>query len=331
MNRNNASLEAIGAALREHRQFAIMSHVRPDGDALGCIIALGLSLERLGKQVILWNEDGVAEKFHYLPGWEKVSRPPAEPIEVEVAIALDTASQQRLGTALGAVKSAKLWINIDHHVSNEGYGDLCHIDPNSPATGEIIYELIASTGLPMTPEIAENLFVAISTDTGSFQYPNTTARTYEIGAALIRAGVKVGELSQKMYESYPPRRIYLLRDLLNVLKINCEGRLASFTLTQQMIEKLGVVPEDNEGLIDTIRAIDGVIVAAFVEELAAEGKVRISLRSKDPRVDVCKICQQFRGGGHTLAAGARIRGGVIEVEAKVLEAICNEIKNAYPN
>jgi len=327
MTKNNASLAGIAQVLRSHRQFTIISHVRPDGDALGCIIALGLALRELGKEVTLWNEDGVGEKFRYLPGWEMVSQPPAEPVDVEVAIALDTASQQRLGTALNAVKSAQLWINIDHHISNEGYGDLVYIDATAPATGQILFDLIESAGLPLTPEIADNLFAAISTDTGSFQYPNTTARTYEIAAALIRAGVKVGALSQKMYESYPLRRIHLLRALLNVLKITCEGRVASFVLTQQMVDELGVLPEDNEGLIDTIRAINGVVVAAFIEELPKDGKVRVSLRSKDPRVDVCKICQQFRGGGHTLAAGARIRGTVTEVETKILSAICNEITN----
>jgi len=304
-----------------------MSHIRPDGDALGCIIALGLALREMGKEVTLWNEDGAAEKFHYLPGWDMVSRPPAEPVDVEVAVALDTASQLRLGTALTAVKSAQLWINIDHHISNGGYGDLSYIDATAPATGQILYELIDLAGFPLTTDIAENLFAAISTDTGSFQYPNTTARTYEIGAALIRAGVKVGDLSQKMYESYPLRRVYLLRALLNALKLSCKRRVASFVLTQKMVDELGVIPDDNEGLIDTIRAIDGVIVAAFIEELASEGKVRISLRSKDERVDVCKIAQQFRGGGHKLAAGARFTGPVTEVEEKVLAAICHEIGN----
>jgi phosphoesterase RecJ-like protein len=323
----DSTLARIIEALRSHQRFTIMSHIRPDGDALGTIIALGLALRALGKEVTLWNEDGATEKFHYLPGWEMVSKPPTEPVDVEVAIALDTASKLRLGAALGAVKSAKLWINIDHHVSNEGYGDLAYIDSGAPATGQILYELITAAGFPLTQDIAENLFAAISTDTGSFQYPNTTARTYEIGAALIRAGVRVGDLSQKMYESFPLRRVYLLRELLNVLKITCDGQVASFALTQAMVEKLGVLPDDNEGLIDTIRAIDGVVVAAFFEELASEGKVRVSLRSKDPRVDVSRICQQFRGGGHILAAGARVRGTIEEVEAQVLQVISHEITN----
>jgi len=327
MNPPDSTLAKIIEALRSHDRFTIMSHMRPDGDALGTIIALGMALRQLGKEVTLWNEDGVTEKFHYLPGWELVSKPPAEPVDVEVAIALDTASKVRLGTALTAVKSAKLWINIDHHVSNEAFGDLAYIDSHAPATGQIIYELLTAAGFPLTQEIAENLFAAISTDTGSFQYPNTTARTYEIGAELIRAGVRVGDLSQKMYESYPLRRVHLLCELLNVLKITCDGQVASFALTEAMVKKVGAQPDDNEGLIDTIRAIDGVIVAAFFEELPGEGKVRISLRSKDPSVDVCKICQQFRGGGHTLAAGARYRGTIEEVEALVLTAISHEITN----
>lgn len=323
------SFEEIGRALREHQRFAVLSHVRPDGDALGSQLALGLSLEQLGKDVAIWNEDGMLEKYRFLPCSELVEQPPApeNAREFDVAIALDTAVQNRLGTCLQAVKHAKLWINIDHHVSNPRYGDLAFIDALAPATGQVLYELVRSQDLPLTYEMADNIFVAISTDTGSFQYPNTTARTYEIAAELIKAGVNVGKLSQQIYESYPLRRVNLLRELLNVLKLNCDGRLASFSLSLETAAKLGAKPEDNEGLIDYIRAIEGVIVAAFIEELE-DGKVRISLRSKDARVDVCKICQHFGGGGHILAAGARIRGSLAEVEAKVLEMICNEILHA---
>jgi phosphoesterase RecJ-like protein len=221
---------------------------------------------------------------------------------------------------------AKKWINIDHHITNDHYGDLAYIDATAPATGQILYELFRGNDLPFNYEMADNLFVAISTDTGSFQYPSTTARTYEIGADLIRSGVNVGALSQKMYESYP-RRLELLRALLNVLKLTSKDRVASFALTQATSTALGVKPEDNEGLIDTIRAIEGVIVAAFIEELP-ENKVRISLRSKDPKIDVSKICAAFGGGGHKLAAGARITGPLAEVETKVLEAIDREFSEA---
>ena len=172
--------------------------------------------------------------------------------------------------------------------------------------------------------MADSLYVAISTDTGSFQYPNTTARTYEIGAELVRAGVNVGTLSQKMYESHPRRRIELLKAMLNVLRFTSEDRVASIALPLSTVRELGTKPDDTEGLIDHIRSTEGVIVAAFFEELA-DGFVRVSLRSKDPRADVCAIATGFGGGGHTLAAGLRTRGTLAEVQEKLLQAIHDKL------
>ena len=316
----NSSFAEIAELLRTKQRFVVMSHVRPDGDALGCTIAMALCLRELGKDVTAWNEEGVLEKFRYLPGYEIVATPPAEPQEFEVALMLDTSVQDRVGACLPAVKRAGTWINIDHHVTNPRFGDLVHIDPSSPATGQIIYELFRNTGLPLTRAMADNLYVAISTDTGSFQYGGTTARTYEIAADLIRAGVNVSELSKKMYESYPRRRLELLRALLNTLRFSSGDRAASVCLTMAATAELGALPEDNEGLIDHVRASDGVIVAAFFEELP-DGKVRVSLRSKDARVDVSKICGLFRGGGHPAAAGARVAGTLDDVRERVLAAI----------
>jgi phosphoesterase RecJ-like protein len=315
-----AKFEQIGQALREGRRFAVLSHVRPDGDALGSQLALGLSLKRLGKDVRIWNEEGMLEKYSFLPSANLLTKPPADPEDVDVAIALDTAIQNRLGTALPAVRSAKVWINIDHHPSNPGYGDLVYINPKAPATGQILFELIRSEKLPIDAAIAENLYVAISTDTGSFQYPNTTARTFEMAAELVRAGVDVGRVSQLTYENYPRRRAELLRDLLGTMRFEANDRVASFSLSLATAKKLGVLPEDNEGLIDHLRAIHGVIVAVFFEELA-DGKVRVSMRSKSEKVNVCAICEKFGGGGHVLAAGARIPGTLAEVEKKILEEV----------
>ena len=321
----NSSLEEIAEVLRANQRFVVMSHVRPDGDALGCTIAMALCLQHLGKEVSAWNEEGVLEKFRYLPGYELVSQPPAEAQEFDVALVLDTSVQDRVGGCLPAVKHAGTWINIDHHVTNPRFGDLVHIDSSAPATGQILFELFRQTGLPLTYAMADNLFVAISTDTGSFQYRGTTARTYEIAAELIRAGVDVAALSQKMYESHPRRRLELLRALLNTLQFSSAERAASVSLSQATAAELGALPEDNEGLIDHIRSIDGVIVAAFLEELG-DDKVRISLRSKDVRVDVSKVCALFGGGGHTLAAGARVTGSLADVQERVLAAIDGELQ-----
>jgi phosphoesterase RecJ-like protein len=321
-----SKFDEISRVLREHNRFAILSHVRPDGDALGCQIALALSLQQLGKEVCVWNEHGMLEKYSFLPRAELLTKPPAAPEDVDVAIALDTAIQNRLGTAFGAVRSAKIWINIDHHLSNPGYGDLVYVDPTAPATGQIIFDLIQSQGFPFNREIAENLFAAISTDTGSFQYPKTSARTFEIAAQLVCTGINVGRINQQLYENYPRRRIELLRELLHTMRFESDGRVASFGLSLKTAAALQALPEDNEGLIDHLRAIRGVIVAVFFEELS-DGKVRVSMRSKTEAIDVCVICQKFGGGGHTLAAGARVRGTLAEVEQKVLEEICDVVKS----
>ncbi len=326
MSAARSKLDQIGRVLRENERFAVLSHVRPDGDALGSQLALALSLQRLGKKVRVWNEDGMLEKYSFLPRGDLLTKPPHTAEDVDAAIALDTAIQNRLGTAFTAVRSAKIWINIDHHLSNPGYGDLVHVDPTAPATGQIIFDLIKSQDFPFDREIAENLYAAISTDTGSFQYPKTSARTFEVAAELVCTGIDVGQLSQQLYENYPRRRVELLRELLRTMRFERDGRVASFSLSLQTAAELQVLPEDNEGLIDHLRAIRGVIVAVFFEELA-DGKVRVSMRSKSDAVDVCAICQKFGGGGHTLAAGARVRGTLAEVERNVLEEICDVVKS----
>src|SRR5216117_4090142 len=320
-----STFDEIGRVLRGNQCFAILGHVRPDGDALGSQLALALSLEQLGKDVRVWNEDGMLEKYAFLPRAELLTKPPSTPEAVDVAVALDTAIQNRLGTALAAVRSAQIWINIDHHLSNPCYGDVVYVDPDAPATAEIIFRLIKSQNLPFDRDIAENLYAAISTDTGSFQYPKTSARTFEIAAELIRTGLDVGRLNQQLYENYPRRRLELLRELLRTMRFEHGDRVASVSLSLKTAAGLGVLPEDNEGLIDHLRAVRGVIVAVFFEELA-DGKVRVSMRSKSEVVDVCAICQKFGGGGHTLAAGARVPGTLAEVEKKVMEEIGDVLK-----
>jgi phosphoesterase RecJ-like protein len=323
---SNTTFDQIGRVLHEHQHFAVLSHVRPDGDALGSQLALALSLQQLGKSVRVWNEDGMLEKYSFLPRAEILTKPPAKAEDFDVVIALDTAIQNRLGTTLAAIGSAKIWINIDHHRSNPGYGHMVIVDESAPATGQILFDLIKTQALPLDHDIAENLYAAISTDTGSFQYPKTTARTFEIAAELVRTGgLDVGRISQQLYESYPRRRLELLRELLRSMRFSECARVASFSLTLKTAADLEVLPEDNEGLIDHLRAVRGVIVAVFFEELV-DGRVRVSMRSKDEAVDVCAICQKFGGGGHALAAGARVRGSLPDVEKHVLEEISEALK-----
>jgi len=323
----SASFAEIRVALRGKRRILVASHLRPDADAYGSTIAAALWLRSEGHEVTAWNEDGMLSKFSFLPSSELVTAPTAEPVAFDAVLALDTSVKNRLGTVLGAVADSPLWICIDHHRSNEGYGDLNLIDATRPATGQILAEGFFSEGITVTPEMATNLFAAISTDTGSFQYEGTGAETYEVAAQLIRLGVHVATLSRSLYENQPRRRLELLRHALVNAKFTCEDRVASFSLSIADVERLGVIPEDNEGIIDHLRSVEGVKAAAFFEELP-DGKVRLSLRSKDSSFDACALCSRFGGGGHLMASGARIQGTLAEVEARVLEAICADINAA---
>ncbi len=320
----NATFKEIAAALEPARTVLVASHLRPDGDALGSTIAFALWLKSLGKEVTAWNEDGMLDKFRYLPAADLVSAPEGTGRKFDAFVALDTSVKNRLGTVLAAIEEPATFINIDHHISNGCFGAINYIDSASPATGQIVFEFLKAVGGDITPEIAANLFAAISTDTGSFQYPNTTAATFRVAAELIEAGVKVGALSQAMYDSQPRRRLELLRHALNEAKFSADGRVASFSLTVADVARLGVLPEDNEGIIDHLRSVDSVVAAAFFEELGG-GKVRVSSRSKDARVDVCKVCAIFGGGGHALAAGARMTGTIAEAEEQFLKALNDEV------
>lgn len=326
----NDSPEAIAEELQRHQRILVLSHMRPDGDAIGCQIAMALTLRQMGKEVTVWNEDGLPDRFRFLPGSDLVQPPPAEPRAFDLAVALDTAVFERIGSPLRSIAGQPRWINIDHHVTNTRYGDLRLIDAEAPATGEILYELIRRAGLPLTHGATDSLFVAISTDTGSFQYPSTTARTFEIGAELVKAGVDVGTISRHVFDTQPLRQVRLLRALLDSLELECDDRLASISLTRATADALGTLPDDTENQINHVRSIEGVIVAIFFEELPDE-KVRISLRSKDPKVDVSRLASRFGGGGHTLAAGARKRGTLEAVRREVLDAAAEAIRAAFPH
>lgn len=321
----NCSFAEIGSLLVERNRFLVLSHVRPDGDAIGCSLAMALCLKSIGKTVSVWNEDGLPQRFEFLPESALVSPPPPSPASFEVVLLLDTATRERAGAkALAAVAPGALWINIDHHISNDRKGDLVYVDAEAPAAAQVLFELFRHCSLPLSGAIAQALYTGISTDTGSFQYGSTTARTYEIAAELVRAGVAPGEINTFLYQTNPRRRLELKRTLLNLLRFSSEDRVASFGLAAETARQLGTIPDDTEGLIDTLREIEGVVVAAFFEELEG-GLTRVSLRSKDSRFDVCEVCAEFGGGGHKMAAGARIKGTMAAVEEKVLASIARRL------
>ncbi|PTX91989.1 bifunctional oligoribonuclease/PAP phosphatase NrnA [Verrucomicrobia bacterium LW23] len=298
-----ASFSAVGEFLRAHQSFTILSHIRPDGDAYGSTLGLGLCLRAMGKSVTLYNEDGLTSRFTYLPGCETVAATPAvAPSRETQIIAVDTAEMSRLGkTFMGWRRTPDL--NIDHHVSNPLYGQLNVVVSDSPATAEVLYEIMRANDLPITPEVAANLFIGLSTDTGSFRYRSTTTRSFEVAAALSAAGADPATLAQHAYLSYPASRFRLLRLLLQTTEFLAEDRVCSCTLTPAMYAEAGSCTDDTEGLIEYMLMTESVEVAVMFEEMASGG-VRVSLRSRG-RIDVQKIASLFGGGGHKAAAGIR--------------------------
>lgn len=326
----SATFPEIREALRGKRRILVSSHLRPDADAYGSTIAAALWLLAEGHEVTAWNEDGMLEKFSFMPSSELVTKPSKLSVPFDAVLALDTSVKNRLGSVVDTVAGAPLWICIDHHRSNEGYADLNLIDATRPATGQILAEGFIGCGITITPEMATNLFAAISTDTGSFQYEGTGAETFEVAAELIRRGVHVATLSRSLYESQSKRRLNLLKHALVNARFSCEDRVASFALSLADVEALGVIPEDNEGIIDHLRSVESVKAAAFFEELP-EGMVRLSLRSKDSSFDACSLCAKFGGGGHLMASGARIKGSLADVQQRVLAEICAAIEAVAKN
>jgi phosphoesterase RecJ-like protein len=318
----------ISELLRSQNTFLVLTHHRPDGDAVGSQLALLLLLKGLGKTVEAWNDEELPANFRFLPHNHLITRPPAEPKDCDVVIAIDTSTWQRVGTSAQRIRSRKHFINIDHHVSNETFADINWVVPEAPASGQIAFDLIKSGGFILTPEIAMCLFAAISTDTGSFSYSNTTAASLRVAAELVDTGINVGEICRHVYESYPYGRLMLLQKVLARLQLADRKRIAYMWITNGMFEESGAKREDTEGLIDYARAIQGVVVALLFEELTEPGKFRISLRSKHPKLDVNSIARRFGGGGHREAAGARLSGEPHEIERNVLAAVSEALAAA---
>lgn len=308
----------IIAAIRDAKRIGIASHVRPDGDAVGSLLGMALSLREAGKEVVAILQDGVPPHLAFLPGTQSIVQPDGGVLDIDVALALDTATHERIGDGcVKAFSQAPLLINIDHHGTNPGYGQLNHIDTGSPATGQIVYDLLSLNGFPMNDAVRQNLFVAISTDTGSFQFSSTNARTHSIAAEMLEAGLDTARLAQLCYQSFPRRRIELQRAMLNEMVFRAGDRIASWQLTSQLMREINMQPGDTEGLIDTMRMIDSVVACVIFEDMEG-GKVRVSARSKDARVNVSDLCALFGGGGHRMAAGARLKGPIHEAAEQFL-------------
>ena len=312
-------VQRIVQAIRESETICIVGHIRPDGDCIGSQLGLAYALKNAGKKVTVWNEDVMPRKLAFLDP-ERLLETPAPGKGFDCVIATDCASFERLGKSGEAIHDRKIFINIDHHTSNTRYADVNWISDDEPSSGELIYRLLQAGHWPITPLIADCLFTAVSTDTGSFQYPTTRPATYHVAAHLVERGANLEKVCNEVYQSYPLSRVRLLRHLYNKFKLTDEDRVAYFWLRKTDYARTGAGREDSEGLIDHIRAIEPVIVACLFEEMDSE-LTRVSLRSKSEKIDVNEIAKQFGGGGHPAAAGARIPGRPITVQRRVINAV----------
>jgi bifunctional oligoribonuclease and PAP phosphatase NrnA len=319
-------LNRIIEAVRDAKTICVVGHIRPDGDCIGSQLGLTFALRGEGKRVVCWNEDSVPQKYRFLDPNGDFDKPKRGE-QFDLVIATDCASHERLGLAGRHTANRKLLINIDHHESNTRYGDINWVSPREPSTGELIHRLLKTARWPITPRIADLLFTAVSTDTGSFQYPNTRPGSFHVGADLVTRGANLAKICDEVYQSFPLSRARLLKHVYSKFKLTHSDRIAYFWLKKADLARTGANSNDTEGLIDHIRAIEPVVVACVFEELEPE-LTRISLRSKNGKVNVSDICTQFGGGGHPAAAGARIPGSPLSVQRRVVAAIRKAINAA---
>lgn len=298
------------------RNIALFTHVHPDGDAVGSLLGFSYILENLGKNVFCYLEEPVPYLYDFLPGCEKVSTSMTE-LEAflqndgEVAaISLDCGDRDRLGRQKDQILQISPFIVIDHHRSHKDFGMYRWVDPDRSSTGEMVFELAGMLGADINSPCAYNLYVAISTDTGSFRYEATTSRTMRIAAELIDLGVNPDEVSGKIHNNYTLERLRLMEMVLGTLTLYASGKIALINVSRQMFDKSGALPEDVDGFIDFPRSISSVKVAAFIKE-GENGKVAVSLRAKG-ECDVAKIAKLYGGGGHRNASGFRFADKSVE-------------------
>ena len=304
-------LQQILSAIEQKHRFVLVSHARPDGDAVGSVLALYQVLLQRGKQAVAILSDPVPLLYKSLPFADCIQQGLSVEGDYEVAIVLECDSFQR--TRISGLERF-FAINIDHHSSGKPFAQINWIDPTACAVGAMVYRLALASGAKITPQIATCLYTAVLTDTGSFNYAGTNDRTFELAQQLVRFGADPVQIAQSIYFSSPTSKMRLLGYALN--NLHREGELAWMYVTVHDIERSGGIEEDLEGLVNYALGIAGVEVAAFFRELPNQ-RFRVSLRSKGA-VDVARIAEIFGGGGHKCASGFSIEGPLSVAANRVL-------------
>ena len=309
-------MQAVVAAIAEHDRFLVASHENPDGDALGSLLATHLALRQLGKdsEMFVSGPAPLPGEYTFLALDGVHREPPADHAE-RVLFAVDCAKEERLGPDPSVLELAPFTIDVDHHHDNTRFGDLNLIDPGASSTGELLRDIFRELGVKLTPGIAEALYIALVTDTGRFQYANTTPKTLRVAAELVECGADVHRVFQVVYENVAFAKLKLLARALERARVYEGGRMIVSHLERSDFEAAGAEEPFSEGIIDYLRAVEGAEIAALIREpLSQNGPShRVSLRTRAEDIDVSAIARKSGGGGHRQAAGFSSESSVEEI------------------
>ena len=315
-----ADLDAVVDALRSHDRFLVTTHENPDGDALGSLLAMTLALRLLGKDAYMYiaGQAPLPAEYAFMP-LEELHRAAPEDVGERVLLAVDCANESRIGPDPEILHASRFTIDIDHHHDNTRFGNVNLIVPDASSTGEVLRDVFRELGVELTPDIAEALYIALVTDTGRFQYANTTPKALRLAAELVEAGADVHRVFQGVYETVQFAKLKLLARALERAQVFEGGAVVVSYLLRNDFAEVGAAEPYSEGIIDYLRAVEGAIMAVLIREPPrADGPLRrISLRSSSDELDVSAIARKSGGGGHRQAAGFSSEASIDEITAFV--------------
>jgi phosphoesterase RecJ-like protein len=320
-------LKTLCTALKCQQRFLLACHVAPEGDAIGSLLAMDSLLRRLGKQTCVVNEDPFPERLPCLSSkrWHQPEQIKKSPDYFDALVTTDCPTLERIGKVRNLIGPKTVIFNIDHHISNNLFGHYNYVLPQASASGEVVFEIFKHMKLKLTREEAKNIYVAITTDTGSFKYSTTTVNSHLVAAELMSSGIDIEKINDQIHSSYSLNKMQLYSRLMGRVTTTSCGRVAWVALRLSDLKASGSTYEDTEGFIDFLRYMREVHISFFITELSV-GSVKVSFRAKGP-YDVNRIATDFGGGGHRKASGCSIKASPDEAEALILRAV----RKHYPH
>ena len=315
--------------VHRHRKFLLTTHVRPDGDGLGSMLALANAMEQMGKTTRMVVASVLPPRYDFLDPSRRITRyhaPGEECRDADAVIVLDTGTWNQLGDFGPLMRElSRPAAVIDHHVTQDDLGAARFVDVTAEATGRLVYEAIEALKAPLTHDSAHSLFVALAMDTGWFRHSNTTPATFTLASKLVEQGARPTAAYEMLFEQATPGRLKLTGLVLSRLQVSADGKICHTEIHKGDYAATGAVPQDSEDMVNYTRSVAGVEVGLFFME-QPRGGVKVSFRSR--RVDVAKVAERFNGGGHRLAAGAILETTLDDARGQVLAAVADALSRS---